>query len=44
MKKLVVELEEDPHDVMVYFDGGFNKETNQAGLGIVIYYRQGKKG
>ncbi|WP_338470024.1 ribonuclease H family protein [Niallia sp. XMNu-256] len=43
MKKLVTEIEEDPHDVMVYFDGGFNKGTNQAGIGIVIYYRQGKK-
>ena len=43
MKKLVVEVEEDPHDVMVYFDGGFNLDTYQAGLGVVIYFRQGKK-
>ena len=43
MKKLVTEVEEEPHEVMVYFDGGFNKQTLQAGLGIVIYYRQGKK-
>jgi ribonuclease HI len=43
LKKLVQEIEEDPHDLMVYFDGGFNKDTYEAGLGVVIYYRQGKK-
>lgn len=43
MKKLVMEIEEDPHEVMVYFDGGFHKESNQAGLGVVIYFKQGKK-
>jgi ribonuclease HI len=43
LKRLVQEIEEDPHDVMVYFDGGFNKDTYEAGLGVVIYYRQGKK-
>lgn len=43
MKKLLTEIEEDPHEVTVYFDGGFQKETNQAGLGAVIFYKQGKK-
>lgn len=43
MKKLVQEIEEDPHDLLVYFDGGFNRDTYEAGLGVVIYYRQGKK-
>lgn len=43
MKKLTTEIEEDPHEVTVYFDGGFEKETNRAGLGAVIYFRQGKK-
>lgn len=43
MKKLAAEIEEEPHDVVVYFDGGFHKELNQAGLGAVIYYKQGKK-
>ena len=43
MKKLVVEIEEDPHEVTVYFDGGFNRESNQAGIGVVIYFKQGKK-
>jgi ribonuclease HI len=43
MKKLLIEIEEDPHDIIVYFDGGFQKETNQAGLGAVIFFKQGKK-
>ncbi|WP_071395528.1 ribonuclease H family protein [Bacillus tuaregi] len=43
MKKLTAEVEEDPHEVMVYFDGGFKINTAQAGLGAVIYYKQGKK-
>jgi ribonuclease HI len=43
MKKLLTEIEEDPHDIIVYFDGGFQKETNQAGLGAVIFFHQGKK-
>jgi ribonuclease HI len=43
MIKLLSEVEEDPHEITVYFDGGFQKETNQAGLGTVIYFKQGKK-
>ena len=43
MRKLLAEIEEDPSDLTVYFDGGFNKATYQAGLGAVIYYKQGKK-
>lgn len=43
MKKLLTEIEEDPHEIIVYFDGGFHKETKQSGLGAVIYFKQGKK-
>lgn len=43
MKKLTKETEDEPCEVTVYFDGGFNKETFEAGVGVVIYYRQGKK-
>ncbi|MCM2531886.1 reverse transcriptase-like protein [Neobacillus pocheonensis] len=43
MKKLLTEIEEDPHEITVYFDGGFQKETNQAGFGSVIFFKQGKK-
>ena len=43
VKKLLTEIADDPHEITVYFDGGFNKETNQAGLGAVIFFKQGKK-
>lgn len=43
LKKLLSEVEEDPHEIMIFFDGGFKKETNQAGLGAVIFFKQGKK-
>jgi ribonuclease HI len=43
MKKLTVEVEEEPHDITVYFDGGFNEATKEAGLGAVVYFKEGKK-
>lgn len=43
LRKLTAEIETEPHEVVLYFDGGYNNETNEAGLGAVIYYRQGKK-
>lgn len=43
MRRLLAEVEEEPHDLTVYFDGGFDKETNKAGLGSIIYFKQGKK-
>jgi len=41
--KLYAEVEEEPHDFIVYFDGGYRKETNTAGLGVILYFSQGKK-
>ncbi|WP_027408822.1 ribonuclease H family protein [Anoxybacteroides tepidamans] len=38
--KLLREIESEPHDVIVYFDGGFDHETMEAGVGAVIYYQQ----
>jgi len=43
MKKLLSEIEEEPHNLTVFFDGGFERESNQAGLGAIVYYQQGKK-
>lgn len=43
LKKLAEKIEEEPHDVIVYFDGGFNKATYEGGIGVVIYYKKGKK-
>lgn len=43
LKKLIVEVEEEPQDVTVYFDGGYQKEGKIAGIGVVIYFTQGKR-
>lgn len=43
MKKLTVEIEAEPHNIILYFDGGFTKGANEAGLGVIIYYSKGKK-
>lgn len=43
MKRLLEETEEEPHDAVLYFDGGFKKDTNEAGLGVVLFFKQGKK-
>ncbi|MEV9641581.1 reverse transcriptase-like protein [Mammaliicoccus sciuri] len=36
-------IEMEPHNIIVYFDGGFNWESKAAGLGCVIYYDQNGK-
>jgi len=38
--KFIKKVETEPHDIVLYFDGGFDQKTNKSGLGIVIYYRQ----
>lgn len=43
LRKLFIEIEKEPHDITIYFDGGYNKETKQAALGVVIYYTEDKK-
>lgn len=43
MKKYLKEMETEPHNVTVYFDGGFDRATNRSGLGCVIYYEQNGK-
>ncbi|USK73170.1 ribonuclease H family protein [Peribacillus frigoritolerans] len=43
LRKLLTEIEEEPQDVTVFFDGGFQKDEKVAGIGVAIYYRQGKK-
>jgi ribonuclease HI len=39
-RKLNEKLEEEPTDITVYFDGGFDRSTFTAGIGIVIYYKK----
>ncbi|MFD1040669.1 ribonuclease H family protein [Virgibacillus byunsanensis] len=43
IKKQMEEIQTEPHNVTVYFDGGFDLKTRKSGLGCVIYYEQNKK-
>lgn len=43
LKKYLKEIETEPHNVSVYFDGGFDRTTNNSGLGCAIYYEQNGK-
>ena len=43
LKKLMAEIEDEPQDITVYFDGGFLKEEGLSGAGVVIYFTQGRK-
>ncbi|MFD3446040.1 reverse transcriptase-like protein, partial [Microbacteriaceae bacterium 4G12] len=41
--KLVKKVEEEPHDIIVYFDGGYNVQTKEAGIGVSMYYQKDGK-
>ncbi|ADU31048.1 ribonuclease H family protein [Evansella cellulosilytica] len=43
VKKYTKEIETEPHNVTIYFDGGFNLEEKISGLGCAIYYEKNKK-
>lgn len=43
LKKYMEGIQTEPHEVTVFFDGGFEKETLKSGLGCVIYYEQNGK-
>lgn len=43
MKAYLKSIESEPHDLIVYFDGGFDVENRKSGLGCVIYYSQNGK-
>ncbi|TQR21257.1 reverse transcriptase-like protein [Psychrobacillus vulpis] len=36
-------IETEPHNIRVYFDGGYDRATSRSGLGCVIYYEQNGK-
>ncbi|TLS37501.1 reverse transcriptase-like protein [Pseudalkalibacillus caeni] len=42
LEKMNKKKAEEPDEFFVYFDGGFEKHTLQAGLGVVIYYKMGE--
>jgi len=43
MKRYLKEVEGEPHNITVYFDGGFDIGTGIAGLGCVIYFEKNGK-
>lgn len=43
LKAYLKEVETEPHNITVYFDGGFDRATRQSGLGCAIYYEQNGK-
>ncbi|WP_010651250.1 ribonuclease H family protein [Oceanobacillus massiliensis] len=43
LTKLMEGIKTEPHDVKVYFDGGFDLGARDSGLGCVIYYKQNNK-
>ncbi|MFP7494706.1 reverse transcriptase-like protein [Terribacillus saccharophilus] len=43
LRNYMKELETEPHQVRIYADGGFDKNTGKAGLGSVIFYEQDQK-
>lgn len=43
LNKYLERLNEEPHEVTLYFDGGYDKNHKIAGLGTVIYFIQNNK-
>lgn len=43
LKKYLKEMETEPSNITVYFDGGFNRESKLSGLGVAIYFEQNQK-
>ncbi|MFJ8236230.1 reverse transcriptase-like protein [Ureibacillus sp. NPDC094379] len=43
LKKYIKEIETEPHNVTVYFDGGYDIGTSYSGFGCVIYFEQNGK-
>ncbi|MBU9721494.1 MULTISPECIES: ribonuclease H family protein [Bacillaceae] len=43
LNKLLSAVETEPHNITMYFDGGFDNETFESGLGCAIYYEKNGK-
>lgn len=43
LKKYLKEMETEPHNITVYFDGGFDIQTKASGLGVAVYYEKNGK-
>ncbi len=42
-KKLDEEVESEPDEIDLYFDGGYDFQSKKSGIGVVIYYTKGKQ-
>lgn len=43
LTKQMAEIQTEPHNITVFFDGGFDLKTRKSGLGCVIYFEQNGK-
>ncbi|RDW19387.1 reverse transcriptase-like protein [Oceanobacillus chungangensis] len=43
LNKYMQGIQTEPHNVTVYFDGGFDLKSKKSGLGCAIYYEQNGK-
>lgn len=43
LRNYIKEVETEPHDVVAYYDGGFDRHLKRAGLGCVVYFKQNGK-
>ena len=43
LKKYLKEMETEPHNITLYFDGGFDIQTKASGLGVAIYFEKDGK-
>ncbi|TMN23196.1 reverse transcriptase-like protein [Lentibacillus cibarius] len=43
LKKQMEEIKAEPHHITVYFDGGYDLQTQKSGLGCAIYYEMNEK-
>ncbi len=41
--KLMEKLEEEPSNPTIFFDGGYDRQNTESGIGIVIYYDKGRE-
>ncbi|MDM5338271.1 reverse transcriptase-like protein [Fictibacillus enclensis] len=43
LQKMVAVILTEPTDIVAYFDGGFQKDIQESGQGVAIYYTQSHK-
>jgi ribonuclease HI len=43
LKKYISTIDEEPHNIEAYFDGGYDETKNLGSAGVVIYYEKAKK-